>query len=164
MRDDARMFQGRGRLQAMLATLEEISPGGTATSLGTTIRELVRRFPSHGLVVVISDFLDHEGYQETVRLLHYHRYELIAVQVNDREELEPSLTGDFEMIDSETLERSIVRVTPETVAAYKQRLAAHYSELARLCKLLRRGYLPVVTDTPFENVIFDVFRRGGYLR
>jgi uncharacterized protein (DUF58 family) len=164
LRDDGHMFQGRGRLRHMLATLEEIAPGGTNTSLGTTMRELVRRFPSHGLVVVISDFLDREGYEETVRLLHYHRFELVAVQVNDREELEPTATGDLEMIDSETLERTIVRVTPGAIAEYKARINAHYAELARLCKLLHRGHLPVLTDTPFENVIFDVFRRSGFLR
>lgn len=164
LRDETRMFQGRGRLNHMVSYLENITPGGTATNLGTTMREFVRRYTNHGLVVVLSDFLDRDGYEETVRLLHYHRHELIAVRVNDREELEPSATGDFEMIDAETLQRAVVRVTPATIADYKAALEAHYAELARLCKLLRRGYVPVVTDMPFESVIFDLFRRGGFLR
>ena len=48
--------------------------------------------------------------------------------------------------------------------AYRATVAAHYSELQRLCKVLQRGYLPVVTDTPFENLIFEVFRRGGFVK
>jgi uncharacterized protein (DUF58 family) len=160
LRDDGRHFQGRGRVQQLVALLEGVAPAGASTGLGPAVRELVRRYPSHGLVVVISDFLDREGYEETVRLLHYHRYELVAVQVNDREELTPSAVGDLELIDPETGEHTVVRMTPETIAGYQERLAAHYAELARLCKLLRRWHLPVVTDMPFESVIFDLFRRG----
>jgi len=164
MRDTSRVFQGRARLPQLVAHLEAIAPDGAGTGMGRATHEFVRRYTTRGLVVVLSDFLDREGYEETVRLLHHHRFELLAIRVNDREELHPSVLGDVEMTDSETGEVAVVQVTPDTIAAYQARLAAHYAELERLCKLLRRGYITAVNDQPFEQLILDVFRRGGFLR
>jgi uncharacterized protein (DUF58 family) len=162
LRLSSRVFQGKGQLRAMLAFLEQITPGG-GTALGTTFRQFVNAF-SRGMVILLSDFLDRDGYEATLRLIHYHHFDLIAVQVNDRDEIDPSFTGDLELIDSETGQRTTVQVTPNVIARYKERRQAHYVGLAGLCKALQRGYMPVVTDTPFEDVIFDVFRRSGFLR
>lgn len=160
----SRLFQGRGRVSQLVAHLDGIEPGGRATRLGLAMKEFVRRHPSRGVVVVLSDFLDRAEYEETIRLLHYHRFDLIAIQINDREELEPTLAGDLELVDAESGASATVRITAELVDAYKRRVTAHYAALAQLCKAFRRGHLTVTTDQPFETVIFDVFRRGGFLK
>jgi uncharacterized protein (DUF58 family) len=163
LRPIGRSFEGRAQLQQLLDFLESVEArGGTATN--EAIRQFVRRYGNRGMVVLLSDFLDRAGYEETFRLLHYHRHDLLALQINDREEIAPTLTGDVELVDSETGENIIVQLTPELVASYQSRMAEHYGKLTNLCKALHHGYLPAVTDTPFETLIFDVFRRGGFLR
>jgi uncharacterized protein (DUF58 family) len=156
-------LSGRGGLQQMLSYLDQIRPE-RATSMGEMIRQFVGRYRSRGVVILLSDFLDRPGYEETLRLLHYHRFDLVAIQINDREELEPSFTGDLELVDSETGDRRTIQVTPTVIVNYKQAVADHYAELSRLCKVLRRTHLSVVTDVPFETLIFDVFRRSGFLK
>jgi len=165
LRDQDRTFEGRGHLRQMIAHLEAIRPGGETTSLGLAAAQFIRRYGhSRGVVVLLSDFLDRPGYEETLSLLHYHRFDLIAVQVNARDEVEPQLAGDVELVDSESGQRTVIQLTPDLVASYKRRVEAHYAELGRLCKVLRRRYLPVVSDVSFEQVVFDVFRRGGLVR
>lgn len=165
MREGARMFEGRGQLQPMLRTLDAITADGHATDLGNTMRQFVQRYVGRrGLVVMISDFLDQAGYEETIRLLHYHRFDLLAIHVADRDEVEPGFSGDVELIDSESGHRTLVQMTPGLIATYKERRAAHYANLAHLCRALRRSYLEVVTDTPFETLIFEIFRRREFIK
>jgi uncharacterized protein (DUF58 family) len=163
MRVMSRRFQGRGQLSGLIGFLEAIVSVGP-TDMGRAVREFVQRQPRRGLCVLLSDFLDRAGYEEAIRLLHYHRFDLLAVQVNDREELEPSLAGDVEIVDSETGEQLVVKLTPAMLEEYKQRYHDHYAELDRLCQLFRRRYMPVTTDHPFEDLILDVFRKGGLIR
>jgi uncharacterized protein (DUF58 family) len=163
LRDGGRNFQGRGQLQPLLRALDEMRPE-ESTSLGDSIKEFCQRYASkRGLVVLLSDFLDGPGYEAAIRLLHYHRFDLLAVRVNSRDEIDPKTVGDTELVDSETGERVVVGVTPAIVDAYRRRFEAHYAELARLCKVMRRGYVSVATDMPFESVVFDVFRQTGVL-
>lgn len=165
LRESSRSLQGRGQLHQMMTYLEAIKARGKSTSMGNAIQQFVRRYRGGtGIVILLSDFLDREGYETALRLLHYHHFDVIAVQVNERNEVDPAYSGDLELVDSENGEHRVVQMTPALIASYKQSFNQHYAELARLCKVLRRGHTPVVTDTPFENVIFDVFRRGGFLR
>jgi uncharacterized protein (DUF58 family) len=165
LREGSRALQGRGQLAHMMSYLEGIEPRGRGTAMGTALQQFVRRYKGGaGIVVLLSDFLDRQGYEEALRLLHYHHFDVIAVQVNERNEVDPGYSGDLELIDSENGERKVVQMTPQLLDAYRGAFQEHYAELARLCKALRRGYVPVVSDVPFENVIFDVFRRGGFLR
>lgn len=166
LREGSRTLQGRGQLAHMMSYLDAIEPRGRSTGMGTSVQQFVRRYKGSGagIVVLLSDFLDRQGYEEAMRLLHYHHFDVIAVQVNERNEVDPSYSGDLELVDSETGERRVVQMTPALLNTYRRSFEEHYAELARLCKMLRRGHLPVVSDVPFESVIFDVFRRGGFLR
>ena len=165
LREGSRALQGRGQLAQMMAYLDGIQGKGASTSMGLAFEQFVRRYKgAAGIVVLLSDFLDRDGYEQALRLLHYHHFDVIAVQVNERNEVDPPYTGDLELIDSENGERRVVQMTPALIETYRKSFTDHYSELERLCKVLRRGYVPVVSDVPFENVIFDVFRRGGFLR
>jgi uncharacterized protein (DUF58 family) len=164
LRGISRSFQGRGQLAQMIQFLEAIEPRGR-TGLGLAARQFIQRFGTRrGMVILLSDFLDREGYEETIRLLYYHRFDLLAIRINDRDEIDPPFTGDLELVDSETGERTTIQMTPELLQTYRTRLEEHYRPLHALCTVLRRGHLTAITDTPFEELIFDVFRRGGFLR
>ncbi len=164
MRPDARTFQGKGQSRYMMKHLDGLQPQGERTAMGEALRQFVTRYTGRGLVVVLSDFLDRGGYEEALRLLRYHRHQLLAIQVNDREELAPSFTGDLELVDSESGEQITMKTTPDLVAGYQRRLKEHYAELVRLCKLMRWPHIEAVTDMKFDDLIFEVFRRGGVLR
>jgi uncharacterized protein (DUF58 family) len=163
LRPGSRQFHGRGQLSALLAFLDQIE-GMRRTNLTRAFSEFVHQDTRRGLVILLSDCFDPEGYGEAIRLLHYHRFDLLVLQINARDEVEPSIGGDVELIDSETNETLTVKLTPALLAEYQQRFSNHYAELKALCRMLRRGYLQVVTDAPFDQLIFDVFRRGGFLR
>ena len=52
-------------------------------------------------MVVISDFLFKEGYEEGLRRLIGDRYDLYVIQVLRPQELEPELAGDLQLVDVE---------------------------------------------------------------
>jgi uncharacterized protein (DUF58 family) len=164
LRDRSHMFQGRGKLRSLLSFLEDTEPGGRATSISATVREFLQRRTQRGLIVILSDFLDRDDYEETLRLIRHNRYELMAIQINERAELQPELGEDIELIDSESGRKMVVQTTPEMIEAYLERVRHHYAELNHLCRTLRANHVAVFNDMPFENVIFDVFRRQGFLQ
>jgi uncharacterized protein (DUF58 family) len=163
LRPIARDFRGGGQLPQMLGYLEAIAPANQ-TGLAATARQFVQRERRRGLVVLLSDFLDRSGYEEAIRLLHYNRHDLMAIRINDRDEVDPAGVGDLEMIDSETGERRVVQLTPTSKQEYLARLAEHYSELSRMCKVIGRREFQVVTDSPFEQLVLNIFRHGGLVR
>lgn len=164
MRPGGRSFQGRGQSRYLMEHLEGLKAQGDGTSMGVAVRDFVQRYSGRGLVVLLSDFLDRDGYKDALRLVRYHHHHLLAIQINDREEVEPSFTGDLELVDSESGARVVLKTTPDLVEGYRRRREDHYAELARLCKLVGWPYMQAVTDMPFEELIFNVFRKGGLLR
>jgi uncharacterized protein (DUF58 family) len=163
MRPETPGFSGRGQLAQMLGFLEATEARGR-TDLAQTFRRFVQHNTRRGVVVLISDFLDHAGYEEALRLVHYHRFDLLAIQVNSRDEVEPNLESDVELHDSETGEKMVVKLTPTLLEEYKQRFEEHYVDLRRLCRVLQRSHIAVVTDQPFEQLVLEVFRTSGFLR
>lgn len=153
---------GRGRRLELLRFLEGIESRGT-----TDLRRALSGFVSHhkrrGLVVLISDFFD-DSYSTALRLLHHNGFDCMLVQVNDRAELDPPVQGDVELVDCESGESVSVRLTPRVREIYAEERERHYGDLRRLARAFDQGHFATVSDQPLETVIFDVFRRSGFLR
>ena len=164
LRERSQLFQGRGKLRSLLSFLQDSEPQGRSTSISATVREFLQRRAPRGLIVILSDFLDRADYEETLRLIRHNRFELMAIQINEVSELEPQLSEDLEMVDSESGQRIVVQTTPELISQYVERVRQHYAELSHLCRTLHANHVAVRTDMQFENVIFDLFRRQGFLQ
>jgi hypothetical protein len=50
---------------------------------------------------VLSDFLLEEGYETGLKTLMARGFDVVALQILDREELEPTLAGDWKLVDAE---------------------------------------------------------------
>ncbi len=160
---NARPLHGRGRFVDVLRRLDAVEPQGN-TDLGYAMRHFSQRYTRRGLVVLMSDFFDPEGYGQALKVLHHNHYLVTALQVNEKEEIEPTLRGDFELVDCETGAVENARMTPAVIEAYKKALADHYNELGRLSNAF--GYQKALarTDVPFSEFLIDLFRRGILVR
>jgi hypothetical protein len=85
------------------------------------------------------------------------------VQVLAREELEPSLRGDFVLVDGETGERREVTLTASALKAYRARLAAYTAEVAAYCAAHAITFVQVASDLRLEDVVLRTLRREGVL-
>jgi hypothetical protein len=78
--------------------------------------------------------------------------------------VDPPLTGDQRQLDSESGQPVEITADYEAVARYKAGLAAWQAEIRDWCSKRNVAYVPVTTDTPFEEFIFAFLRQRGVLK
>lgn len=160
---DARPLHGRGHFVDVLRRLDAIEAKGS-TDLGYAMRHFAQRYTRRGLVVLMSDFFDPDGYGQALKMLHHNHFLVTSLQVNEIEELEPTLRGDFELVDCESGAIENARMTPGAIEAYKKALVDHYNELGRLSSAFGYQKANARTDVPFSDFLIDLFRRGILVR
>jgi uncharacterized protein (DUF58 family) len=160
---DARPLHGRGRFVDVLKRLDSVEAQGD-TDLGHAVRHFAKRYERRGLVVLLSDFFDQKSYGEALKVLHHNHYLVTSIQINEKEELEPTMRGDFELVDCETGAVETARMTPAAIAAYKAAFASHYNELGRLSIAFGYQKAAARTDEPFQDFLIGLFRRGILVR
>src|SRR5262249_19001480 len=92
---DFPLTRGKGRILALLKFLETLVVQGEDTNLERVATGFVHRDQRRGLVVIVSDLYDPNGFERGLDLLRHRRYEPHVVQVHDRYEKDPpDLLGD----------------------------------------------------------------------
>lgn len=149
--------RGRRMVGRLLRALDALEPAGE-TSLGRAVDQLLARRPRPGLVAVVSDFLDPEGFARPLDRLIAERFEPVLFHVVSPDELSPEPGGDLVLIDAERGTRVEVSLDERTVRAYRRRVAAFLEELEGYAK--RRGlyYGRVSTETDFEQTLLRYLR------
>ena len=114
--------------------------------------------------MVISDFLDPEGFEAGLNMLRYYKHDVFAVQVVAHEDVEPEVRGQIQLIDSESQVERQVTVTPELLKAYKSEVGRFSDAIRHHCLKYQLGYVHTVTNFPFEDLVLEVFRQGRFLK
>jgi len=155
--------RGRARFHDLLSFLNATTAAGRMQMdevLGGYRADRRRR----GQVVLISDMLAPEGYQDGLDRLLRAGLDVVVLQVLSPQELEPEPGGDFELIDAETGERVEVSLTRDTIARYRERLETWCADVEAFCAQRGIRYARATTATPFEELLLDTLRRGLILR
>ena len=117
-----------------------------------------------GIAVVASDFLMESGYETGLRTLAARGFEVTALQVLDRYELEPNITGDLKLVDAESGAIKEVSVSDALLRTYKRNLDAHCAALKAFCLRYGMNYLLVANDTPPDAVVLRMMRGAGVVQ
>ncbi len=155
-----RPTRGRGAVLPVLRFLESLEPSGE-TSLLAAVQAFVQRAPRPGLVVLISDFYDLDGYAAALDLLRFRRHEPTAIQVWSAAEAEPDLLGDVELHDVESGATYEITVDEKMLAAYRTRHRALSEGVAHHCATHGINYVRADVAVPFDETVLQVFRRAG---
>jgi uncharacterized protein (DUF58 family) len=144
------------------ARLWQFVAGLQADGRGDFTRQVVEaagRLREPGLTIVISDGLFDGGLVPALKALRAANHELAVVHLLDREELEPSVEGDWRLTDGEDPERQVeVTLTPVTGGDYRDRIAAYCRDLKEFCRKQGGSYFLVPGDTPVEDAVFGMMR------
>jgi len=156
--------RGRAQLFHLLEYMSGIRTGGR-TDIGRSLEEYALRSRSPGLAVVITDLLDapRSDYRRGLRALLYRRFDVVLVQVLDKEEIAPRESGGVRLTDMETGETLSATVDASLLAAYRRRLSAFFAEAEAFCLKNRIEYLRTSTVVPFEDVVLKYLRQGAHL-
>jgi len=154
---------GMAQFNRFLHLLAGVDPRGN-TSLDACVSAFLARTKESGLVVLLADFLGDEEVDEPIARLRHRGDDVIAIQVLDPSEAEPTLTGPTQFVDAETQRRVTMTVGTRTLEAYRERFAERQAKLRG--QLLERGVPLFVAPTsrPIERLIHEDLQRGGVLQ
>lgn len=127
-------------------------------------RQLVSGRIGAGLMIVLSDFLFKEGFEDGLGQLISRRYDLYAIQTLSPHELSPELTGDLRLIDAEDADEAEITVSGALLEYYKRTLAAYCNDVKAFCTRRGAAYALVNSADPVEAFVLNYLRRVGLLR
>lgn len=134
----------------------------TAAGGGDFTRQVIEaasRIREPGLTVVISDGLFDGGLIPTLKALRAANHELAVIHLLDRQELDPTLEGDWRLTDMEDPGRQVeVTLTPVTTGEYRERIRAYIQEVRDFCRKQGAAYFLITSETPLEDAVFGVLR------
>jgi uncharacterized protein (DUF58 family) len=149
--------RGRNQFNALVDFLTAVQPGGV-TRLNEGLGNYAMRAREPGLAVIISDLLDPAGFETGIRALLERRFEIHVVHLLAPEELNPTMTGDLRLHDSETGEVRELTVDGETLRSYRQSLHQFLERAEAFCRAQELGYRRVTVDVPVEEFLLSQLR------
>ncbi len=154
---------GRRNIERLLDYLQRLEPGG-ATNLSNVFRSYVTSNRKRGLILVISDVFDLEGYPTAFRYLRSQQHNVYVLHVIDADEQAPSLTGIARLTDSESGQVREFTLTDRLLTRYRHLFEGHCKAVEHFCRARDIGYVGARTEIPFDELILRVLRKGEFIR
>lgn len=120
-----------------------------------------RRGP--GLAIVISDFMSDSDWRVGLRSLRAAGQEVTAIQVLAPEEVEPTVRGDWKLVDSETGRETEVTMSPYVLRTYQDALERHVAALSDFCRKEGSGFLQLRSDVDLAGTVLTDLQAVGVL-
>jgi uncharacterized protein (DUF58 family) len=155
--------RGKGRIFKVFEFLASLEPSGL-TDLGDALGTFVAQHKRRGLAVLVSDLYDPKGFEAGINVLRFNKFEPYVLNVFDQADGHPDLKGDLRLYDCETGEEREVTVTPAMLRRMGQALGEYRTGIERFCTSRQVPYFAADVELPFEELVLELFRRGGFLR
>jgi uncharacterized protein (DUF58 family) len=158
-----RDLRGRRRLHDLASFLCGIEPQGTFSFRNAAERIALSR-RGKGIMLVFSDFFFKDGFEEGLRRLVGHGYDVFCIQVLSPQEVEPPITGDLRLRDVEDSDSAEVTISAPLLKRYKANLNAYCKSLEQFCLQRDMNLMTVRSDTPIDTLVLDYLRRKGVVK
>jgi len=155
--------RGKARIFKAFEFLRRLQPTGT-TDLRESLKTFVAQHKRRGLAVLISDLYDPAGFEGGINMLRFNKFEPYVLHIVDPSEARPRLKGDVRVYDCETGEEREVTVTDKLLQRMERAWGDYQASIERFCTTRQVPYFAADVDTPFDELVLRVFRRGGFLR
>jgi len=155
--------RGKTRIFRVFEFLSKLEPGGV-TDLGAALKTFALQHKRRGLAVLFSDLYDPAGFEAGINVLRFNKFEPYVVDLVDRSEARPALKGDVRIYDCETGEERELTVTDSMLDKMQRAVSEYRANVERFCAEKQVPYFAADVDTPFDELVLRVFRRGGFLR
>lgn len=146
----------KARVLDLLGYAAAITPGG-ASRIEAVLEGYARRRHG-GLLIVISDLWSVRDPDALLRHLPPPRWQVLLLHLLHPDELQPRLSGELELEDSESAARLAISADPATLAAYRQRVQRWCELLAAACARRGATYERLTTDRPLERSVIPYLR------
>jgi uncharacterized protein (DUF58 family) len=162
-KNPAPALRGRSSMWRMLDYLNSIEPGDNIP-LAQGVKDFCLRNSGQGILVLITDLMDKNGYESALRFLLAQNIDVYVIHVLSQAEIEPDVTGDLRLVDCEDDDIAEITVSRPLLNRYKQTLATFIDGAREYCTRRGMSYLMTSTDTPVEQLVSNYLRQRGLVR
>jgi uncharacterized protein (DUF58 family) len=156
------MLRGKNQTLRMIRFVTDLTPGN-GVDLNAAMRAYATQTRTPGLLFLISDLFAPGGCFDGVRALQGAGHEVTLLHTLSPDEVNPSLRGDFKLVDSETGDMQDVSVDQKALELYHREFQNWQHELMDFCQRRAINYIQVETSTPFDDLVLHYMRRRGLL-
>ena len=153
--------RGKARILALMKYLESLSTIGTDTNLSKAVQGLLHRGTRNGLVVVLSDLFDQNGFSRGFDQLRSRRFEAHVLQLHDPKEADPKLLGDAELEDVENGSIRMVTINERMLRRYKQLFTDHQTSVRDYCRRYGLSCTQSPSIVPFDQLMMTMMRSAA---
>jgi len=157
-----RPCRGRPNMGKLFKFIESMEGGGDAP-VDLAIEQFLRGHLGRGVAVLLTDFLTFGNLKRPLNLLFGAGLEIFGVQILGPTEIDPVLTGDVRFVDVETGDTLDVSASSDLINVYREDRATFEHQLSDLCKQRAGRFLTVSSEDPVDWLLFDLFRRKGWI-
>lgn len=153
--------RGKARILALMKYLESLATVGTDTNLSKAVQGLLHRGTRNGLVVVLSDLFDQNGFARGFDQLRSRRFEAHVLQLHDPKEADPKLLGDAELEDVENGSIRMVTINERMLRRYKQLFTDHQASVRDYCRRYGLSCTQSPSIVPFDELVMTMMRSAA---
>jgi uncharacterized protein (DUF58 family) len=154
--------RGKQQALALFGFLQALAAAGP-TGLGPRLRAYAASALRPGPLALFSDLLD-DGWRDGLRALAGRGFDITVLHILAPDEVEPPLSGDFRLLDSESGAALEVTADEDLLQRYRDHLAAWQDELRQFCSARGMHYIPLQTSLSFDELLFTVLKQRGVVR
>lgn len=154
------MLRGRGSAPRLFQFLAESEPQEQGDIAKAVMHPMAIPKQS-GVTWLFSDYLYKSGVEETLTYLRAAGQDVVVVQIFSPEEVNPLLSGDLRLVDSEWGEGKEVAMSGKVLKAYQSELQQYTRSLQKFCFEKDIAYILTTTDSSLTDTIFRLFRSSG---
>jgi uncharacterized protein (DUF58 family) len=137
--------------------LARLRVGGVA-KFNDCVKRAAMESRQSGVAIVLSDFLDPAGYEEGLNALVGRGFQVNAIQVLAREELDPSSFGDLRLVDCESGQTQEVTFGKFRLKAYQKTVENFRQRLKEFCAGRGIHFFSVASDTSLNELLLKQLR------
>ena len=156
-------LRGRTSLHRMLDYLDSVEADATA-SLEQGIKSFALRNKGKGILVLITDLMEKSGYETALKYLISQNMDVYVIHVLSPAEIDPDITGDLKLVDSEDGDIAEVSMSQRLIDRYKSTLAQFIGGAQNFCSQRNIMYMMTSTDRPVDRLVSRYLRQRGLVR
>lgn len=157
------VLRGRRSLWRMMEYLNGIE-AGESVSLEQGVRNFCLRNSGKGILVLISDLMDKNGYEAAFRYLVSQQIDVYVIHVLSAEEMEPAVQGDLKLIDCEDADVAEITASAPLLARYQKTLSAFIGGAQDFCRRRGMAYALARNEVPIDQMVSNYLRKQGLVR
>ncbi len=156
-------LRGRRSLFRMMDAVRKIESNETV-SLEEGVKNFCLRNPGNGIIILISDLMDKNGFETALKYLASQQADVFVIQLLSQEEIDPDIQGDLKLVDCEDGDIAEISASAPLIARYKKTLSTFVGSAQEYCSKRGMNYMLVNNQTPVEELISKYLRKRGVVR